>query len=69
VVSRERLLIEVWQTRWQGAQRTLDVHMATLRGKLGLPAVIETVRGVGYRLAADDDPDAEVSDAVPERSP
>ncbi len=51
VVSRERLLIEVWGSAWPGAGRTLDVHMATLRGKLGEPAVIETVRGVGYRLA------------------
>jgi DNA-binding response OmpR family regulator len=51
VVPRERLLIEVWGTAWPGAGRTLDVHMATLRGKLGEPTVIETVRGVGYRLA------------------
>jgi DNA-binding response OmpR family regulator len=51
VVPRERLLIEVWGSAWPGAGRTLDVHMATLRAKLGEPAVIETVRGVGYRLA------------------
>ncbi|MFI7440118.1 response regulator transcription factor [Nonomuraea indica] len=51
VVPRERLLIEVWGTAWPGAGRTLDVHMATLRAKLGEPVVIETVRGVGYRLA------------------
>ncbi|WP_283135076.1 response regulator transcription factor [Rhizohabitans arisaemae] len=51
LVSRERLLIEVWGTAWHGGGRTLDVHMATLRAKLGEPAVIETVRGVGYRLA------------------
>ncbi|WP_113702405.1 response regulator transcription factor [Nonomuraea lactucae] len=52
VVPRERLLIEVWGSAWPGAGRTLDVHMATLRAKLGEPPVIETVRGVGYRLAA-----------------
>jgi DNA-binding response OmpR family regulator len=51
VISRDRLLIDVWQTSWRGAGRTLDVHMASLRGKLGSPALIETVRGVGYRLA------------------
>lgn len=50
-VPRERLLIEVWHTAWRGAGRTLDVHMATLRGKLGDPSLVQTVRGVGYRLA------------------
>ncbi|AWS47429.1 DNA-binding response regulator [Streptosporangium sp. 'caverna'] len=50
VVPRERLLLDVWGTAWRGVGRTLDVHMATLRNKLGEPAVIETVRGVGYRL-------------------
>jgi DNA-binding response OmpR family regulator len=55
VVSRERLLIEVWHSAWPGGRRTLDVHMATLRGKLGRPKVIETVHGVGYRLAGGDD--------------
>jgi DNA-binding response OmpR family regulator len=52
VVSRDRLLVEVWRTTWPGAGRTLDVHMATLRAKLGDAGLIETVRGVGYRLAA-----------------
>jgi DNA-binding response OmpR family regulator len=51
VVPRDRLLIEVWHTSWRGAGRTLDVHMASLRGKLGSPVLIDTVRGVGYRLA------------------
>lgn len=54
VVPRERLLLEVWRSTWRGAQRTLDVHVATLRGKLGDPKVIRTVRGVGYRLAVDE---------------
>ena len=57
VVSRERLLIEVWNNPWPGAQRTLDVHMATLRAKLGDPKVIQTVHGVGYRLITRDDGD------------
>jgi DNA-binding response OmpR family regulator len=54
VVARERLLLEVWQSVWPGAQRTLDVHVATLRAKLGDPRVIRTVRGVGYQLAVDE---------------
>jgi DNA-binding response OmpR family regulator len=61
VVSRERLLIEVWNSPWPGGQRTLDVHMATLRAKLGEPKVIQTVHGVGYRLVADT---ADVSDSA-----
>jgi len=52
VVARDRLLIEVWHTAWAGNGRTLDVHMATLRNKLGEPPIIETVRGIGYVLAA-----------------
>jgi len=56
VVSRDRLLLEVWGTAWRGAGRTLDVHMASLRGKLGDPPVVATVRGVGYRLAVPADP-------------
>jgi DNA-binding response OmpR family regulator len=49
-VRRDRLLREVWQTSWHGVSRTLDVHMATLRQKIGDGAVIETIRGVGYRI-------------------
>jgi DNA-binding response OmpR family regulator len=49
-VKRERLLAEVWHTSWRGTSRTLDVHMATLRSKLGDGVQIQTVRGVGYRL-------------------
>ncbi|KAB2363231.1 MULTISPECIES: winged helix-turn-helix domain-containing protein [Actinomadura] len=56
VVTRERLLIEVWNGVWPGARRTLDVHIATLRAKLGDPALIRTVHGVGYRLAVEDEP-------------
>lgn len=50
VVSRDRLTTEVWHTSWSGTSRTLDVHMATLRAKLRGAALIENVRGVGYRL-------------------
>jgi DNA-binding response OmpR family regulator len=52
VVGRDELLIGVWGTVWPGARHSLDVHMATLRRKLAEPGLIETVRGVGYRLSA-----------------
>jgi DNA-binding response OmpR family regulator len=52
VVDRERLLREVWQTTWYGSSKTIDVHVAALRRKLGDPALIETVRGIGLRLHA-----------------
>ena len=51
VCTRDHLVAEVWGRRWPGADRTLDVHVATLRTKLGRPGLIVTVRGVGYRLA------------------
>jgi two-component system response regulator RegX3 len=51
-VSRRRLLEDVWQTSWYGSAKTIDVHVASLRRKLGDPGWIETVRGVGFRLRA-----------------
>ncbi len=53
VVTRDQLLADVWQTTWVGSPHTVEVHVASLRGKLGDPALIQTVRGVGYRLRAD----------------
>jgi DNA-binding response OmpR family regulator len=50
VVSRKQIFQEVWDTTWFGSTKTIDVHMAALRKKLGDPAWIETVRGVGFRL-------------------
>ncbi|MET7641868.1 response regulator transcription factor [Streptomyces sp. NPDC005438] len=50
VFRREQIISEVWRTSWEGTGRTLEVHVASLRSKLGLPALIQTVRGVGYRL-------------------
>ncbi|GAA2678772.1 response regulator transcription factor [Streptomyces aculeolatus] len=50
VFRREQIISEVWRSSWEGTGRTLEVHIASLRSKLGLPALIETVRGVGYRL-------------------
>lgn len=55
VLSREELLSEVWGTSFLGGSNVVDVHIKTLRKKLGDKAVhskyIATVRGVGYRLA------------------
>jgi two-component system response regulator RegX3 len=52
VVDRERILREVWHTTWYGSSKTVDVHVAALRRKLGDPRLIETVRGIGLRLVA-----------------
>jgi DNA-binding response OmpR family regulator len=54
VVRRERLMSEVWDENWFGSTKTLDVHMSSLRRKLGDdgadPELISTVRGVGFRF-------------------
>lgn len=50
-VPRQELFARVWDPVWIGTGKTLDVHIASLRKKLGDPALVETVRGVGYRLA------------------
>lgn len=50
VVRREQLLDRVWGLTFAAGTRTVDVHVAQLRKKLGRPDVIHTVRGVGYRL-------------------
>jgi DNA-binding response OmpR family regulator len=59
VVTRERLLQEVWDTTWFGSTKTLDVHVSALRRKLGddpaAPRYLHTVRGVGFRLTAPDE--------------
>jgi two-component system, OmpR family, response regulator RegX3 len=56
VVRREDLMSEVWDDNWFGSTKTLDMHVATLRRKLGddaaHPRWIHTARGVGYRFAA-----------------
>jgi DNA-binding response OmpR family regulator len=51
VVERELLLKEIWNDNGKAAARTLDVHIANLRSKLGWPTILETVRGIGYRLS------------------
>lgn len=51
VFTREALLSSVWDTEYSGETRTVDMHIRTLRQKLGrCGGMIETVRGVGYRL-------------------
>ena len=54
VLSRDQILTKIWDYNYSGETRTVDVHIRTLRQKLGdAGALIETVRGVGYRLAQD----------------
>ena len=50
VRTREEIIDGVWNAHWYGSTRTLDVHVAALRAKLGGAGWIETVRGVGFRL-------------------
>jgi DNA-binding response OmpR family regulator len=52
VLSREKLLDLVWGMTYPGGTRTVDVHVAQLRRKLGDPDTIRTVRGAGYKLVA-----------------
>ena len=51
VLSREHLFLKVWGYAFDGENRTLDVHIRTLRAKLGeCGSLIETVRGMGYKI-------------------
>ncbi|MCW2773946.1 MAG: Response regulator receiver protein [Nocardioides sp.] len=60
VVTKRELLTDVWNQPWGGSDKTVDVHLSWLRRKLGesaaAPAYLHTVRGVGVRLSAPDDP-------------
>lgn len=58
VIRREQIISEVWRSSWEGTARTLEVHIASLRHKLAVPALIETVRGIGYRLVVPKGADA-----------
>jgi DNA-binding response OmpR family regulator len=51
VLSRELLLDRVWGLAFPGGTRTVDMHVASLRRKLGRPELVRTVRGVGYKVA------------------
>jgi two-component system, OmpR family, response regulator RegX3 len=59
LVKREKLMDEVWDPNWFGSTKTLDVHISSLRRKLGddsaAPRYIHTVRGVGFRFASADE--------------
>jgi len=61
VVSRDKLIEEVWDMNWFGPTKTLDVHVSGLRKKLGddpgAPRYLHTVRGVGFRFASSDELD------------
>ena len=52
VVSRDTLLDRVWGLEYAGGSRTVDVHVAQLRSKLGRPEMIRTIRGSGYKAVA-----------------
>jgi len=49
-VSRQQLLDEVWGDAYLAVSRSLDVHLTSLRNKLGRPGLLATIRGFGYRL-------------------
>ncbi|MFE2531637.1 response regulator transcription factor [Streptomyces sp. NPDC059371] len=57
VWEREEIMDRVWDENWFGSTRTLDVHVGSLRTKLGHKEWIETVRGVGYRLTVSATPE------------
>ena len=51
VVTRQEIMDRAWDAHWYGPMKVLDVHVASLRKKLGQPGLIETVYGRGFRLA------------------
>ena len=56
VLSRDNLMEKIWSSDYEGESRTLDVHIKTLRQKLGKAgSYIKTVRNVGYFLDLDTD--------------
>ncbi|WP_299443017.1 response regulator transcription factor [uncultured Phycicoccus sp.] len=59
VVSREKLMRDVWDSAWYGSTKTLDMHISVLRRKLGddaaHPRYITTIRGLGFRFDAPDE--------------
>jgi DNA-binding response OmpR family regulator len=52
VVTRREILESAWDAHWYGPTKVLDVHVAALRRKLGVPGLIETVYGRGFRLGS-----------------
>ena len=57
-LSRQQILDGVWGYDWFGDPRTVDVHIAQVRKKIGTSVQIQTVRGIGYRLEPTRAPDA-----------
>lgn len=56
VLTRDQLLNDIWGYSFDGESRTVDVHIRTLRQKLGEAGdVIETVRGIGYKISEEKD--------------
>ena len=56
VLNRDQLLTNIWGYDFAGETRTIDVHIRSLRSKLGKSGnIIETVRGIGYRIGADNE--------------
>lgn len=53
--TRRDILEEVWDSNWYGSSKTLDVHVASLRRKLGHADWIQAVRGVGFKLTVPDE--------------
>lgn len=52
VLTRDKILSKIWGYNFDGETRTVDVHVRTLRQKLGNAGdIIETIRGVGYKIA------------------
>jgi two-component system response regulator RegX3 len=52
LLSRDQLLDRVWGVEYPGGTRTVDVHVAQLRRKLGRPGLIRTLRGAGYKAVS-----------------
>jgi len=69
VYSRQQILDRVWDPHYRGPTKTLDVHVATLRRKLGNPAWIQTLRGVGFRLAVQTQPQMQAQPQTPAPAP
>lgn len=61
--NRRTILEEVWDANWYGSSKTLDVHVASIRRKLGHPEWIQAVRGVGFRFIIDSPVDDDPTDA------
>ena len=62
VVSRQELLARVWGARYEGGERTVDIHVRRLRAKLGEDLPLLTLRGAGYKVVAPET-------AAPEKAP